>query len=165
MLLYLDKFVAVALSLSPTSLFSHAHVDAGFGVLGYVLIARPEFMLEHDIGKILEETLSSHADARLKIPALQNMFEYLLDAVAAGAGDTNICGVSTCSCCGIGGCIRHKLAGTDVFKVRLLPVCRLFEGQWLDSSMLQNRLNPLEVLLLFGSSYVCFARQRMMPLY
>lgn len=61
-------------------------------VLGYVLIARPEFMLEHDIGKILEETLSSHADARLKIPALQNMFEYLLDAVAAGVGDTNICG-------------------------------------------------------------------------
>ncbi|KAI5394354.1 hypothetical protein KIW84_061151 [Lathyrus oleraceus] len=84
--------------------------------LGYVLIARPEFMLEHDIGKILEETLSSHADARLKIQALQNMFEYLLDAeskmeaevddnvpghsvragqsvpVAAGAGDTNICG-------------------------------------------------------------------------
>ncbi|KAI5427678.1 hypothetical protein KIW84_032912 [Lathyrus oleraceus] len=48
--------------------------------LGYVLIARPEFMLEHDIGKILEETLSFHADARLKIQALQNMFEYLLDA-------------------------------------------------------------------------------------
>ncbi|XP_050894862.1 sister chromatid cohesion protein SCC2 [Lathyrus oleraceus] len=84
--------------------------------LGYVLIARPEFMLEHDIGKILEETLSSHADARLKIQALQNMFEYLLDAeskmeaevddnvpghsvragqsvpVAVGAGDTSICG-------------------------------------------------------------------------
>ncbi|KAK7316299.1 hypothetical protein VNO77_35233 [Canavalia gladiata] len=85
--------------------------------LGYVLIARPEYMLENDIGKILEGTLSSNADARLKIQALQNMLEYLLDAesqmgmdtadentannsagagqgvaVAAGAGDTNICG-------------------------------------------------------------------------
>ncbi|KAE9612620.1 putative chromatin regulator PHD family [Lupinus albus] len=85
--------------------------------LGFVLIARPEFMLEQDIGKILEGTLSSTADYRLKIQALQNMFEYLLDAeskmeidkvddnvvdysvgagqsvpVAAGAGDTNICG-------------------------------------------------------------------------
>ncbi|KDP27227.1 hypothetical protein JCGZ_19926 [Jatropha curcas] len=85
--------------------------------LGFVLIARPEFMLEKDIGKILEATLSSGSDVRLKIQALQNMYEYLLDAesqmgtdkagnnqshypveqgnsvpVAAGAGDTNICG-------------------------------------------------------------------------
>ncbi|KAJ1398768.1 Zinc finger, PHD-type [Sesbania bispinosa] len=85
--------------------------------LGFVLIARPEYMLERDIGKILEGTLSSTADARLKVQALQNMFEYLLDSeskmgtdqaddnvadysagggksvpVAAGAGDTNICG-------------------------------------------------------------------------
>ncbi|XP_061369299.1 sister chromatid cohesion protein SCC2 isoform X2 [Gastrolobium bilobum] len=85
--------------------------------LGFVLIARPDYMLENDIGKIVEGTLSSTADARLKIQALQNMFEYLLDAeskmetdkaddnvaeysvgagqsvpVAAGAGDTNICG-------------------------------------------------------------------------
>ncbi|MED6181067.1 hypothetical protein PIB30_015983 [Stylosanthes scabra] len=85
--------------------------------LGFVLIARPEFMLEKDIGKILEGTLSPNADTRLKIQALQNMLEYLLDAeskmgtdkpddnvtgysvgavqsvpVAAGAGDTNICG-------------------------------------------------------------------------
>ncbi|KAF7803063.1 sister chromatid cohesion protein SCC2 isoform X1 [Senna tora] len=85
--------------------------------LGFVLIARPEFMLDNDIGKILEGTLSSAVDARLKIQALQNMFEYLADAesqmetgkasdnvanysvgngqsvpVAAGAGDTNICG-------------------------------------------------------------------------
>ncbi|KAI9121027.1 hypothetical protein K1719_008060 [Acacia pycnantha] len=85
--------------------------------LGFVLIARPEYMLEKDIGKILEGTLSSAVDTRLKIQALQNMFEYLLDAegqmetdkasdnvpdssvgagqsvpVAAGAGDTNICG-------------------------------------------------------------------------
>ncbi|KAC9242332.1 hypothetical protein E3N88_46138 [Mikania micrantha] len=84
--------------------------------LGYVLIARPEFMLEKDIGNILEITLSSSADDRLKMQSLQNLYEYLLDAehqmendkvendvnayntaagsvpVAAGAGDTNICG-------------------------------------------------------------------------
>ncbi|KAJ8750135.1 hypothetical protein K2173_014050 [Erythroxylum novogranatense] len=85
--------------------------------LGFVLIARPEFMLEKDIGKILEATLSSGSDVRLKVQALQNILEYLLDAesqmgtektsnngiqdstedgnavpVAAGAGDTNICG-------------------------------------------------------------------------
>ncbi|KAF6165155.1 hypothetical protein GIB67_000739 [Kingdonia uniflora] len=86
--------------------------------LGFVLIARPEYMLERDIREILEATLSSGSDARLKMQALQNMHEYLLDAesqmgtdkngssnviqypeegghsvpVAAGAGDTNICG-------------------------------------------------------------------------
>ncbi|XP_047165717.1 sister chromatid cohesion protein SCC2 isoform X1 [Vigna umbellata] len=85
--------------------------------LGFVLIARPEYMLESYVGKILEEILSSAADTRLKIQGLQNMYEYLLDAesrmgtdkdddnvagytvgagqsvpVAAGAGDTNICG-------------------------------------------------------------------------
>lgn len=97
-------------------------------------------MLEKDIGKILERSLSSTADTCLKviyficvcvciaslwilnhsrnqIQALQTMFEYLLDAesqmatdktdgnvadysvgagqsvpVAAGAGDTNMCG-------------------------------------------------------------------------
>ncbi|XAR51675.1 hypothetical protein NMG60_11006373 [Bertholletia excelsa] len=85
--------------------------------LGYVLIARPEYMLEKDVGKILEATLSSGTDVRLKMQTLQNIYEYLLDAesqmgvdktsnnvvgdsvdvgqsvpVAAGAGDTNICG-------------------------------------------------------------------------
>nr|GLL18743.1 nipped-B-like protein isoform X1 [Ipomoea trifida] len=85
--------------------------------LGYVLIARPDFMLRDDMGKILEATLSASTDTRLKMQALQNMYEYLLDAesqmgaadttvendvnnsdsshcvpVAAGAGDTNICG-------------------------------------------------------------------------
>ncbi|KAK9699362.1 hypothetical protein RND81_08G169500 [Saponaria officinalis] len=85
--------------------------------LGFILIARPEFMLEKDVGKILEATLSSSADTRLKIQVLQNMYDYLLDAEsqleseavgdsvtecsrdggsavpeAAGAGDTNICG-------------------------------------------------------------------------
>ncbi|CAN8236312.1 unnamed protein product [Cochlearia groenlandica] len=85
--------------------------------LGFVLIARPEYMLEEDIGKIIESTLSDEANGRMKMQALQNIFEYLLDAekqlasdkasdnvvspieqgghtvpVAAGAGDTNICG-------------------------------------------------------------------------
>nr|XP_010923594.1 sister chromatid cohesion protein SCC2 isoform X2 [Elaeis guineensis] len=85
--------------------------------LGYILIARPEYMLEKDIGKILESSLSSGADSRLKMQTLQNLYEYLLDAEsqlsadsvnktatkysedtankvpeAAGAGDTNICG-------------------------------------------------------------------------
>ncbi|KAL4298683.1 hypothetical protein AHAS_Ahas17G0025400 [Arachis hypogaea] len=48
--------------------------------LGFILIARPEYMLEKDIGKILEGTLSSNADTCLKIQVLQNMLEYLLDA-------------------------------------------------------------------------------------
>ncbi|KAK9272285.1 hypothetical protein L1049_002656 [Liquidambar formosana] len=85
--------------------------------LGFVFIARPEYMLEKDVMKILEATLSSGSDPRLKIQSLQNIYEYLLDAesqmgtdkasnnavqysvegghsvpVAAGAGDTNICG-------------------------------------------------------------------------
>ncbi|XLU22022.1 hypothetical protein S245_058088, partial [Arachis hypogaea] len=34
--------------------------------LGFILIARPEYMLEKDIGKILEGTLSSNADTCLK---------------------------------------------------------------------------------------------------
>ncbi|KAI8011646.1 Sister chromatid cohesion protein SCC2 [Camellia lanceoleosa] len=84
--------------------------------LGYVLIARPEYVLEKDVGKILEATLSSSTDMRLKMQALQKIYEYLLDAesqmatdntsnntvnysvdgghsvpVAAGAGYTNIC--------------------------------------------------------------------------
>ncbi|KAL9354735.1 hypothetical protein Peur_052705 [Populus x canadensis] len=70
-----------------------------------------------DLGKIVEATLSSGSHIRLKMKALQNMHEYLLDAesqmetdktgnnaalhpvegsnsvhVAAGAGDANICG-------------------------------------------------------------------------
>lgn len=85
--------------------------------LGFVLIARPECMLDKDVGKILMATLSFSCDDRLKFQALQNMYDYLLDAesqmqsdkvednvvdcsrgsgsavpVAAGAGDTNICG-------------------------------------------------------------------------
>ncbi|KAG4403523.1 hypothetical protein GLYMA_01G130950v4 [Glycine max] len=45
--------------------------------LGFVLIARPEYMLENDVGKILEETISSTSDTSIKIQGLQNMFEYL----------------------------------------------------------------------------------------
>ncbi|XP_007032705.2 PREDICTED: nipped-B-like protein B isoform X2 [Theobroma cacao] len=85
--------------------------------LGFALIARPEYMLEKDIGKILEAALAPSSNVRLKMQVLQNLLEYLLDAesqmgtdkagndavhysvegggsvpVAAGAGDTNICG-------------------------------------------------------------------------
>ncbi|KAL6647205.1 hypothetical protein ACP70R_014642 [Stipagrostis hirtigluma subsp. patula] len=84
--------------------------------LGYILIAKPEFMLQKDILNLIEATLSSDVDHRLKIQGLQNLYEYLRDAesqltaestatpvqyattgasevpVAAGAGDTNICG-------------------------------------------------------------------------
>ncbi|KAI3987759.1 hypothetical protein MKX01_028493, partial [Papaver californicum] len=85
--------------------------------LGFVLIAKPEYMLQREIGKILEATLAPGSDDRLKMQALQNVYEYLLDSesemgtdkatsstttqyadsaqnvpVAAGAGDTNICG-------------------------------------------------------------------------
>ncbi|PUZ68216.1 hypothetical protein GQ55_2G007600 [Panicum hallii var. hallii] len=85
--------------------------------LGYILIAKPEFMLQKEIMNLIEATLSSGVDHRLKIQGLQNLYEYLRDAesqltaestgkppvqsatnggsevpVAAGAGDTNICG-------------------------------------------------------------------------
>lgn len=35
--------------------------------LGYILISSPEYMLEKDIGKILEASLASSADFRLKV--------------------------------------------------------------------------------------------------
>ncbi|WVZ61503.1 hypothetical protein U9M48_011364 [Paspalum notatum var. saurae] len=83
--------------------------------LGYILIAKPEFMLQRDMLNLIESALSSGVDYRLKIQGLKNLFEYLRDAesqltaesagkpecainggsevpVAAGAGDTNICG-------------------------------------------------------------------------
>ncbi|KAL5741371.1 hypothetical protein ACOSP7_028103 [Xanthoceras sorbifolium] len=110
--------------VSSLSLFKRYLRTEDFGVkvrslqaLGFVLIARPEYMLEKDIGKILEATLAPASHVRLKMQALQNLYEYLLDAesqletdkvsdnvvqstvedvhsvpVAAGAGDTNICG-------------------------------------------------------------------------
>ncbi|XP_076883333.1 sister chromatid cohesion protein SCC2-like [Bidens hawaiensis] len=115
-----NKQNPVSDSLSLFKKYFHAEDFAikirSFQALGYVLIARPEFMLEKDMQDILETTLSSSADDRLKMQSLQNLFEYLLDAehqmendkagddtvayntaagsvpVAAGAGDTNICG-------------------------------------------------------------------------
>ncbi|KAI3958618.1 hypothetical protein MKW92_045245 [Papaver armeniacum] len=78
--------------------------------LGFVLIAKPEYMLQREIANILKATLAPGSDDRLKMQALQNVYEYLLDSesemgtdkttgstttqyavpVAAGAGDTNI---------------------------------------------------------------------------
>nr|XP_043640101.1 sister chromatid cohesion protein SCC2 isoform X2 [Erigeron canadensis] len=111
---------AVPGSLSLFKKYFHAEDFAlkirSLQALGYVLIARPEFMLEKDMESIVEATLSSSSDARLKMQSLQNLYEYLLDSerqmeddkaeadsiihnadagsvpVAAGAGDTNICG-------------------------------------------------------------------------
>lgn len=85
--------------------------------LGFFFIARPEFMMEKDMGKMIEATLSSTADSRIKIQSLRNFYDYLADVeekmgvdeagndvpnrnrhesgvvpVAAGAGDSNICG-------------------------------------------------------------------------
>lgn len=109
---------------SSLSLFKEYLCADDFGIkvralqaLGFVLIAKPEYMLEKDVGKILAKTLCSSCDVRMKLQALQNMYDYLLDAesqlgsdkvednvvdcsqdgssavpVAAGAGDTNICG-------------------------------------------------------------------------
>ncbi|XP_022774564.1 sister chromatid cohesion protein SCC2-like isoform X2 [Durio zibethinus] len=116
-----NKNIDVASSLS---LFKNYLLMDDFSIkvrslqaLGFALIARPEYMLEKDIGKILEAALTPSSNVRLKMQALQNLLEYLLDAesqmgadkagndavhysvegghsvpVAAGAGDTNICG-------------------------------------------------------------------------
>ncbi|CAN1848073.1 Sister chromatid cohesion protein SCC2 [Linum perenne] len=109
--------------VSSLSLFKKYLIMEDFSVkvrslqaLGFVLIASPEYMLERDIGKILEATLSPSSHVHMKMQALQNLYEYLLDEesqmgtdktsndvqnsvgagqrvpVAAGAGDTNICG-------------------------------------------------------------------------
>ena len=48
----------------------HLHFSSFFWILqalGFVLIARPEFMLEKDIGKIIEATLTSGSHVRLKV--------------------------------------------------------------------------------------------------
>ncbi|XWS32952.1 hypothetical protein CRYUN_Cryun22dG0035000 [Craigia yunnanensis] len=112
-----NKNIDVASSLS---LFKKYLLTNDFSIkvrslqaLGFALIARPDYMLEKDIGKILEAALAPSSNVRLKMQALQNLLEYLLDAesqmgidkavhysvegghsvpVAAGAGDTNICG-------------------------------------------------------------------------
>ncbi|XP_057817132.2 sister chromatid cohesion protein SCC2 isoform X2 [Cryptomeria japonica] len=104
------------------SLFKHYHhledvvVKArSLQALGFVCIAKPEFMMEKDIRIILEESLSSNSDTRIKVQALRNFYDYLVDVeeqmgqvdidndsrvtkengavpVAAGEGDNNICG-------------------------------------------------------------------------
>ncbi|GJN10527.1 hypothetical protein PR202_ga28626 [Eleusine coracana subsp. coracana] len=48
--------------------------------LGYILIAKPEFMLQKEISNLIEASLSSGVDHRLKIQGLQNLYEYLRDA-------------------------------------------------------------------------------------
>jgi cohesin loading factor subunit SCC2 len=81
--------------------------------LGFMFIARPEFMMVKDMDKMLESTLNVAADVRIKIQMLRNFTDYLSDVeekmgvtdggnekthgdnavpVAAGAGDSNICG-------------------------------------------------------------------------
>ncbi|EEE66449.1 hypothetical protein OsJ_22834 [Oryza sativa Japonica Group] len=52
----------------------------GLQALGYILIAKPDFMLRKDISTLIESSLSSVVDYRLKIQGLQNLFEYLRDA-------------------------------------------------------------------------------------
>lgn len=41
-----------------------------FQALGYALIAEPEYMLKEDIGKILEGSLASDVDPRIKVPKM-----------------------------------------------------------------------------------------------
>ncbi|KAI5058048.1 hypothetical protein GOP47_0026218 [Adiantum capillus-veneris] len=85
--------------------------------LGFFFIARPEFMMEKGMGRVIGATLSSSADSRIKLQSLRNFYDYLVDVeekmgleegeddmagkgrqepgavpVAAGAGDSNICG-------------------------------------------------------------------------
>ncbi|KAK1272735.1 hypothetical protein QJS04_geneDACA008026 [Acorus gramineus] len=111
-----DKHMNVSKSLSLLKKYFEV-LDFGIRALGFVLIAKPECMLENDIGNIIGNALSTDSDSRLKSQALQNLLEYLLDAenqmevevasnaggrnsrdsgskvpIAAGAGDTNICG-------------------------------------------------------------------------
>lgn len=106
------------------SLYKHFLLSDDFDVkarslqaLGFFFIARPEFMMQKDMGKVIGATLSSSADSRIKIQSLRNFYDYLVDVeekmgleeaendmsnrtgqesgavpVAAGAGDSNICG-------------------------------------------------------------------------
>ncbi|KAL2629314.1 hypothetical protein R1flu_014000 [Riccia fluitans] len=83
---------------------------------GFVFIAKPDCMMEREMGKLIEDSLSADADPRLKIQMLRNFSDYLIDVeermgslesssevdkrevrghavpVAAGAGDNNIAG-------------------------------------------------------------------------
>ncbi|KAJ3669807.1 hypothetical protein LUZ60_010131 [Juncus effusus] len=55
--------------------------------LGNVLIAKPEYMLEKDIMKLIEASLSSDVHIKMKIQSLENMYEYLIDAESQLSGD------------------------------------------------------------------------------
>ncbi|KFK24336.1 hypothetical protein AALP_AAs74821U000100, partial [Arabis alpina] len=59
--------------------------DFALKALGFTLIARFKYMLEEDIGKILEITLSDVANRSMKQGGH-------IVPVAAGVGDNNICG-------------------------------------------------------------------------
>ncbi|MCO5609933.1 hypothetical protein L7F22_064168 [Adiantum nelumboides] len=106
------------------SLYKHFLLSDDFDVkaralqaLGFFFIARPELMMEKDMGKVIGATLSTFADSRIKLQSLRNFYDYLVDVeekmgleegeddipvkgrqdpgavpVAAGAGDSNICG-------------------------------------------------------------------------
>eukprot|EP01018_Ginkgo_biloba_P010326 Gb_18702 [translate_table: standard] len=43
------------------------------------ILSLPQFMMEKDIGKILEATLSSGADTHIKMQALRDLYDYLVD--------------------------------------------------------------------------------------
>ncbi|KAG6556205.1 hypothetical protein Mapa_002146 [Marchantia paleacea] len=84
--------------------------------VGFVFIAKPDCMMEKEMGKLIEDSLSTNAHPRLKMQMLRNFSDYLVDVeemmgatesapevekreargnavpVAAGAGDSNICG-------------------------------------------------------------------------
>ncbi|KAH7414591.1 hypothetical protein KP509_14G000800 [Ceratopteris richardii] len=104
------------------SLYKHFLLSDDFDVkvrslqaLGFFFIAKPQLMMEKEIGKVVAATLSPYADSRIKLQSLRNFYDYLVDVeekmgleekeddvtnreagavpVAAGAGDsTNICG-------------------------------------------------------------------------
>lgn len=83
--------------------------------LGFFCIAKPQYMMDKDIRKILEASLSSDADTRIKVQVLRTFYDYLVDVeeqmgvkdigsdiksrkqndavpVSAGEGDSNISG-------------------------------------------------------------------------
>lgn len=83
--------------------------------LGFLCIAKPQFMMNEEIRKILEASLSSDADTRIKVQVLRTFYDYLVDVeeqmgvedigsdnrsrkqndavpVSAGEGDSNISG-------------------------------------------------------------------------
>ncbi|GBG74809.1 hypothetical protein CBR_g19320 [Chara braunii] len=85
--------------------------------LGYLFVARPDYMMAKNVDAVLRSTLAPGQDSHIKVQTLKNFLEYLLDVEAsmealardsfangvvqqqdgyvpdaAGAGDNNICG-------------------------------------------------------------------------